>query len=84
MELIDHNKELKQPSSEPTYTSSILCVKNGLLEVKWEAERPAGMLFQYSREDCNLGQSDRERESISSEFTQNLFEKIVDGVDVEI
>lgn len=82
MELIDHNKELKQRSSEPTYTSSILCVKNGLLEVKLEAERPAGMLFQYSREDCNLGQSDRE--SISSEFTQNLFEKIVDGVDVEI
>lgn len=53
------------------YIFKLAYVKIGFLETSVEAEGPAKMLFQCSREDSNLESSDSHRER--SKCVKNLF-----------
>ena len=57
-------------------------IEHGLLETRLEAETPAKILFQCSREVVTWSRmivTERDR----TEWIQNLFEECVDGTDVE-
>lgn len=49
MELID-SKAFKQSSSEPSYTffKKLVCVKNGLLDIRWNRKGQLGCYFRIA------------------------------------